>query len=366
MKAAVQYEAGKPLVVEDVQLEDPQDDEIKVKLVACGVCHSDLTFMKGDMPAPMPLVVGHEGAGIVEKVGPRVTSVKPGDHVLMMVSYSCGRCPMCARGKPTQCVENLPVMMMACLPGTYGATRLSKDGKPVYHVFGLAAMAEYAVVKERSVVKVREDAPLDKICIMGCGVTTGMGAAINTTGMRPGESIVVYGSGGVGLSAIMGAKMAGAGNIIAVSRSDQKLAAAKALGADFVVKSGVEDPVARVKELTGGGADYAVEAAGKAEVMMQAFGSIRNGGKLVVAGMAPLAEMLTVAPFEFLLGKSITGTVQGDIVHSVDVPRFVDMYMQGKIPLDKMISHTFKLSQVNEAYTALDKSEVIRSVVKIA
>ncbi len=367
MKAAVQYEAGKPLVVEDVQLEDPQDDEIKVKLVACGVCHSDLTFMKGDMPAPMPLVVGHEGAGIVEKVGPRVTSVKPGDHVLMMVSYSCGKCPMCAVGKPTQCVENLPVMMMACLPGTMGTTRLRKDGKPINHVFGLAAMAEYAVVKERSVVKVREDAPLDKICIMGCGVTTGMGAAMNTTGIRVGESIVVYGSGGVGLSAIMGAKLAGAGKIIAVSRSDRKLAVAKELGADFVVKSGVEDPVAKVKELTGGqGADYAVEAVGKAAVMMQAFGSIRNGGKLVVAGMAPLIEMLTIAPFEFLLGKCIVGTVQGDIIHSVDVPRFVDMYMQGKIPLDKMISHTFKLAQVNDAYTALDKSEAVKTVVKIA
>ena len=366
MKAAVQYEVGKPLVVDEVQLEDPQEDEIKVKMVACGVCHSDLTFMKGDMPAPMPVVMGHEGAGIVEKVGPRVTSVKPGDHVLMMVSYSCGKCPLCAQGKPTQCVENLPVMMMACLPGTMGTTRLRKDGKPVNHIFGLAAMAEYAVVKERSVVKVREDAPLDKICLMGCGVTTGMGAAMNTTGMRPGESIVVYGSGGVGLSAIMGAKLAGAGKIIAVSRSDRKLAVAKQLGADYVVKSGAEDPVAKVKELTGGGADYAIEAVGKAEVMMQAFGSIRNGGKLVIAGMAPLTEILTIMPFEFLLGKTIVGTVQGDIVHSVDVPRFVDMYMQGKIPLDKMISHTYKLAQVNEAYTALEKSEVIRSVVKIS
>jgi len=177
---------------------------------------------------------------------------------------------------------------------------------------------------------------------------------------------VVYGSGGVGLSAIMGAKLAGAGKIIAVSRSDRKLAVAKELGADYVVKSGVEDPVAKVKELTGGGADYAVEAVGKADVMMQAFGSIRNGGKLVVAGMAPLIEMLTIAPFEFLLGKCIVGTVQGDIVHSVDVPRFVDMYMQGKIPLDKMISHTFKLAQVNDAYSALDKSEAVKTVVKMA
>jgi Zn-dependent alcohol dehydrogenase len=366
MKAAVQYEVGKPLVVEEVQLEEPQDDEIKVKVAACGVCRSDLTFMKGHMPAPMPIVMGHEGAGVVEKVGPKVTLVKPGDHVLMMVSYSCGHCRPCAEGKPTQCVENLPVMMMACLPETLGTTRLRKDGKPINHVFGLAALAEYAVVKQRSVVKVRADAPLDKICLMGCGITTGMGAAMNTTGIKPGESIVVYGTGGVGLAAIMGAKLVGAGNIIAVSLSERQLAVAKQLGADHLVKVGTEDPVAKVKELTGGGADYAIEAAGRGDVMAQAFASVRSGGKCVVVGMAPLTDLLTIAPWEFLLGKSIVGTVQGDIVHSVDVPRFVDMYMQGKIPLDKMISHSYTLDQVNEAYSALDKAETVRSVVKMS
>jgi Zn-dependent alcohol dehydrogenase len=204
------------------------------------------------------------------------------------------------------------------------------------------------------------------VCLMGCGTTTGLGAAINTTRMKAGETVVVYGCGGVGLSAIMGAKLAGAGKLIAVSRSDRKLDMAKQFGADYVIKSGTVDPVAKVKELTGGGADYAIEAVGKGEVMMQAFGSIHAGGKCVIAGMAPLTEILTIMPFEFLLGKTIVGTVQGDIVAPIEVPRYIDMYMDGKLPLDKMITNTYKLSQINEAFAALEKSEVIRSVVKIA
>jgi Zn-dependent alcohol dehydrogenase len=363
MKAAVQYEAGKPMVVDEVTLEDPQQNEIMVKIVASGVCHTDLAFIKGEMPAPMPVVMGHEGAGVVEKVGPGVTTVGVGDHVLMMVAFSCGKCRYCVEGRPTRCVENLPIQMMASLPG--GGTRLTKDGQQVNHVFGLAAFAEHAVVHERSVVKIRQDAPLEKLCLMGCGITTGLGAAINTTGMKAGESVVVYGCGGVGLSAIMGAKLSGAGKLIAVSRSDRKLEKAKELGADYVVKAGAEDPPTKVKELTGGGADYAIEAVGKADVMMQAFASIHSGGKCVIAGMAPLTELLTIAPFEFLLGKSIVGTVQGDIVAPIEIPRYVDMYMDGKLPLDKMISNTYSLDQINEAFAALDKSEVIRSVVKL-
>jgi len=363
MKAAVQYETGGPLVVDEVTLDDPQENEILVKIVASGVCHSDLHFMKGEMPVPVPVVMGHEGGGIVEKVGPGVTSVKPGDHILMMVAFSCGKCRYCIEGRPTRCVENLPIQMMASLPG--GGKRLHKDGQEVSHLFGLAAFAEYAVIHERSAVKIREDAPLDVVCLMGCGTTTGIGAAINTTGMKAGETIAVYGCGGVGLSAIIGAKLAGAGKIIAVSRSDRKLEKAKELGADYVVKASEEDPPTKIKELTGGGADYSIEAVGGSATISQAFGSIHSGGKCVVAGMAPLIDMLTIAPFEFLLGKTLVGTVQGDIVAPIEIPRYVDMYMEGKLPIDKLISNTFSLDQVNEAYAALDKSEVIRSVIKI-
>jgi NDMA-dependent alcohol dehydrogenase len=363
MKAAVCYEANAPLKVEDVTLDEPQANEVLVKLVATGVCHSDLHFMKGEMPMPVPVVPGHEGAGIVEKVGPGVTTVQPGDHVVLMVAFSCGKCRYCVEGRPTLCVENLPIMSMATLPGM--AKRLRKGDQEIHHLFGLACFAEYTVVHERSCVKVREDAPFDVICLLGCGTSTGIGAAINTTGMRTGESIAIYGCGGVGLSAVMGAKLAGAGNLIAVDTMDKKLAMAKELGADHVINASQEDPIGKVMELTGGGADYAIECIGSVDVMTQAFASIHGGGMMIVVGMAPLGTMLNIAPFEFLLGKTITGTVQGDVRALVDIPRYVDMYMDGKLPIDKLITKSYSLDQVNDAFAALEKGEVLRSVIKL-
>jgi len=366
VKAAVLYEAKKPLKIEDVEIDDPKTNEILIRLEAVGVCHTDLSFMQGDMPCPMPIVVGHEGCGIVEKVGPGVTSVQPGDKVITMVSFSCGKCRYCAEGRPTMCAENLNIMMMAELP-FFAGKRLHKGSQYIHQLFGLGSFAQYCVVHERSAVKVRKDAPSEVVCLLGCGVTTGLGAAINTAKVRPGQSVVVYGVGGVGLSAVMGAKLAGAGTIIAVARSKNKLDMAKQLGADYVINpSEVPDPAAKVKELTGGaGADVAIEAAGVAAVMQQAFASIHNGGVCVIAGMAPMVSTITFMPFEFLLGKTLKGTVQGDIIASVDVPRFVDMYMAGKLPIDKLISKQFKLSQVNEAFEALENKEVLRSVIKI-
>jgi len=366
MKAAVLYEAGKPLVVEDVELDEPQANEILVKLEAVGVCHTDLSFMKGDMPCPVPVVVGHEGCGIVEKVGPGVTSVQPGDKVITMVSFSCGKCKFCSRGMPTRCVENINIMMMAELP-FFAGKRIRKGDQGIAQLFGLGSFAEYCVVHERSAVKVRNDAPSDVVCLMGCGVTTGIGAAVNTAKVRPGDSVVVYGVGGVGLAAVMGAKLAGAGQIIAVARSQNKLDMARELGADHVINpNDVADPVAEIAGLTGGtGCDVAIEAAGVASVMQQAFGSIHSGGICVIAGMAPMVDTLTFMPFEFLLGKTIKGTVQGDIIGSVDVPKYVDMFMAGKLPIDKLITKTFSLDQVNEAFEALENKQVLRSVIKI-
>lgn len=362
MKAAIMYEVNKPLKVEEVTLDKPQEHEVLVKHVATGVCHSDVHFMRGDMPMPLPIVPGHEGAGIVEKVGPGVTTLKPGDHVVMMVSFSCGKCRYCVEGRPTRCVENLPIMMMATLPG--GGKRLHKGDQELNHLFGLASFAEYAVVHERSAVKIREDAPLEVACLLGCGTSTGIGAAINTTGIKAGESIVIYGCGGVGLSAIMGAKLAGAGIIIAVDKVDRKLKMAKELGADHIINASQDDPKAKVMELTGAGADHALECIGNADVMAQAFGSIHNGGKCIVVGMAPLVSMLTLAPYEFLLGKTIIGCVQGDVRASIDIPRYVDLYMNGKLPIDKLITKNYPLSKINEAVEALEKGEVIRSVIK--
>lgn len=366
MKAAVLYEPNTPLKVEEVDIDDPQANEIMIKTEAVGVCHSDLHFMKGEMPIPTPVVMGHEGCGIVEKVGPGVTSVQPGDKVVTMVSFSCGKCRYCAEGRPTMCVENLPIQMMGELP-FYAGKRLRKGEQELCQIFGLGSFAEKCVVHERSAVKVRQDAPSEVVCLLGCGVATGMGAAINTAGVRCGESIVVYGCGGVGLSAIMGAKLAGAGVIIGVSRSQIKLDMARELGADHVInpKEG-EDPVAKVKELTGGaGADYSIEAAGATTAMEQAFASIHNGGKCVIAGMSALGTMTTFAPFEFLLGKTITGSVQGGIVPTIDIPRYVDMYMAGKLPIDKLISKTFSLDKINDAFEALENKTILRSVIKM-
>jgi len=362
MKAAILYEPNQPLRVEEVTLEEPRECEVLVRIMCTGVCHSDLHFMKGEMPVPVPVVMGHEGAGIVEKVGPGVTMLKPGDHVVLMVGFSCGKCPCCFEGRLSECVENLPIQMMATLPG--GGKRFRKGTQELHHIFGLACFAEKVVVHERSAVKVREDAPFEAVCLLGCGTTTGLGAAINTARVRPGESIVIYGCGGVGLSAVMGARLVGAGMVIAVDTVDLKLEKARELGADQVINASREDPQAKTMLLTGGGADSAIECIGNVEVMTKALGSIRNGGKLVIAGMAPLGHMLSIAPFEFLLGKTVTGSVQGEIRPFIDVPRYVDMFMAGRLPIDKLVTRSYRLDQINEAFAALERGEVIRSVIK--
>jgi len=362
MKAAVLYENNKPIRVQEVTLDDPQNQEVLVKLVATGVCHTDLHFIKGEMPQPLPVVLGHEGAGIVEKVGPGVTSLKPGDHVVLMVAYSCGKCRYCVGGRPTLCAEWLGYHMMGTLPSM--TKRLHHDSQELNHFFSQSSFAQYAVVHERTAIKVREDAPLDRVCLLGCGTSTGLGAVLNTAGIRAGESIAIYGCGGVGLSAVMGAKLAGAGKLIAVDTMDMKLAKAQELGADYVINASREDPPQRVKEITGGGADYAVECIGNVNVMVQAFSSIHNGGKCVIAGMAPLGAMLNIAPFEFLLGKTISGSVQGDIRASIDVPKYADLFMAGKLPIDKLVTRYFGLDEINEAMSALEKGEVIRAVVR--
>jgi len=362
MKAAVSYETNTPMRVEEVTLDEPQDHEVLVKLAAAGTCHSDLHFMKGDIPVPIPVVMGHEGAGIVKKVGPGVTTLQPGDHVVLMVAFSCGKCRYCVAGRPTLCVENLPIQIMGTLPG--GGIRLHKGDQALHHLFGLACFAEYTVVHERSAVKVRKDAPLDVVCLLGCGTSTGIGAVLNTAGVKAGESIVIYGCGGVGLSAVMAAKLAGAGMLIAVDTLERKLEMAKELGADYVINASQEDPKAKVMELTGSGTDYAVPCVGNADAIMQAFGSIQLGGKCIVVGLPPISIMLNIAPYELLLGKVLTGTTQGDVKAFVDIPRYVDLYMDGKLPIDKLITKSCDLDEINEAYEALERGEVIRTIIR--
>ena len=365
MRAAVLYDRTEPLQVEEVELDEPQDGEVLVKMVATGVCHTDLHVIKGDIPLPVPIVLGHEGAGIVEKVGPGVTTLQPGDHVVLVVVWSCGKCAYCATGMPSQCPVGMTTMFAETLPG--GEKRLrNKRGEELGHFFNQSSFAEYAVVHERTAIKVREDAPLEVLCLLGCGTTTGAASVINIAGAKAGRSIAIYGCGGVGLSAIMGAKLAGANPIIAVDLLDQKLEWAKDLGADYVINASSEEPPQRIIELTGGGADYAVECIGNVTATTQALASIRPVGKCVCVGAYPPGATLSINPdIDFtVLGKTITGGLQGHIVASVDVPRFADLYMAGKFPIDKLISRNYGLDQINDAFTAMKEGEVKRGVIR--
>lgn len=362
MKAAVLYEIGKPLVVEEVELDDPQENEILVRLEATGVCHSDLHFMQGDMPQPLPFVPGHEGAGIVEKVGPNVTAFKPGDHVVLLVIIECGKCRFCLSGRPTLCEENLQIQIMAALPG--GGIRLHKGDQPIHHLFGLACFAEKVVVNERSAVKIREDIPLEVACLLGCGISTGIGAAINVARVKPGDSIAIFGCGGVGMSAVMGAKSAGA-KVIAIDTLDSKLEKAKEFGADYLINSFREDPEERIPEILGEGADYAIEAIGKVDVIAKAMNCVRAGGLTIIAGMPSFTDVVSIPAVQFLFGKSIKATIHGDIVAPVDIPRYVDLFMEGTFPIDKLITRTYRLDEINEAFEAIERGEVIRSVVRL-
>ena len=362
MKAAVLYEANAPLKVEEITLDEPQDQEVLVKMVATGVCHTDLHAAKGEMGRP-PIVLGHEGAGIVEKVGPGVTTLKPGDHVVLMVLYTCGKCRFCTTGLPTHCSAGLIAFAMGTLPG--GGKRLRKGDQEINHFFSQSSFAEYAVVHERTAVKVREDAPLEVVALLGCGSTTGIGAVLNTAAIRPGESIAIYGCGGVGQSAIMAAKLAGAGKIIAVDVLDQKLEKAKEFGADYVINASQEEPPKRIMEITGGGAEYALETAGgNVDILKQAFASIHSAGKAIVVGTPSPGAQISLSPTDFMIGKTLTGTVQGDIRASVDVPRYVDLYMAGKLPLDKLVSRSCSLDEINDAFKAMQAGEVIRTVIR--
>jgi len=361
MKAAILFEFKKPMLVEEITIDDPQDHEVMVKLVATGVCHSDLLPIKGDIPQALPVVVGHEGAGIVEKVGAGVTSVQPGDHVIIASVYSCGKCHSCVEGQTSLCLEALPWHLMGGLPG--GGKRLHKDKLDLNILYSQGSFAEYAVVHERSVFKVGRDAPLDVVCLFSCRVTTGIGAVANRAKTRAGDSIVVYGCGVVGMSVVMGAKLRGAGQIIAVDRVEERLRVARELGATHTINASTENAQLRTIEITGRGADYAFECIGNPAVMMQAFSSIHTTGTCVLVGATPAADMISFFPFEFLYGKKLIGCFFGNL-RQYDLPRYVDLYMQGRLPIEKLAAGYYSLDQINEAVEAVDKAKVMRAVIR--
>ncbi|MBK9546323.1 MAG: Zn-dependent alcohol dehydrogenase [Dehalococcoidia bacterium] len=356
MKAAVLYAPNQPLVIEDIELDEPQANEVLVKTSATGVCHSDLHFMEGKWMYPMPVVLGHESAGVVEKVGPGVTNVKAGDRVVIAFVQSCGVCDRCTTGRPNLCSNGQSLNRMG---------RVKLNGQPIMQFAGMSAFAEFQLVSSRACVKVPDAVPLEVAALVGCSVMTGVGAVTNTVKLQVGETVAVVGCGGVGLNIIQGARLAGASRIIAVDMLESKLAAAKEFGATDVVDASSGDAVAQVQALTGGGVDYAFEAIGLMKTAQQCFEMARRGGQAVIVGMLPLGEQLTIpnAGMSFLGEKAIIGSYYGSTRQTYDMPWLMELYRQKRLKIDELISRRYQLSQINEAYDALKGGEVNRSVI---
>ncbi|NKC16114.1 MAG: zinc-binding dehydrogenase [Gammaproteobacteria bacterium] len=363
IKAAVLYEPNRPLVVETVQLDDPSDGEVLVRMAAAGVCHSDYHVMKGEWSLPLPAVLGHEGAGIVEKVGPGVGRVRPGDHVILNFRANCGRCHHCVVGRPVLC-DGIETPRSGLFDGT---VRLHRDGNDINHMARTACFAEYTVVPESGAVPVRQDMPLDKACLIGCAVMTGVGAATNTARIQPGANVAVIGCGGVGLNAVQGAALSGADRIIAVDVLDNKLEYARQFGATDLVNAGNGDAVARVTQMTGGGVDYAIEAIGRSSTIQQAYEMCRLGGLAVIVGMAPEHDTIEINALSLpRTERAIVGSYYGSARPWVDLPKLADLYMNGRLMIDELISRSYKLEDINTAYDALGAGEVARSIIEFS
>ena len=370
MKAAVLFECGakqpfaqtRPLRIEEVELDPPRDGEVLVKIGGGGLCHSDLSVINGDRPRPVPMVMGHEGAGEVVEVGPGVRDVKPSDHVVFQFSVSCGRCRRCLEGRPGICENAAYARSHGELLG--GGKRLHLDGQDLGHHSGVSCFAEYAVVDRGSVVVVDKSLPLDEAAIFGCAVMTGVGAVINTAHILPGDAVAVIGLGGVGLNGLLGAKLAGAETIIAIDLSDDKLGLARQLGATHTVNGGDKDAVQQVRDITKGGVDYAFELAGTVKAMETAYAVTRGGGTTVTAGLSP-----STAQFGFIQGqlvseeKTIKGSYMGSCVPVRDIPRFISLYQQGRLPVDRLIDRRLPLQQINEGFDKLASVSVVRQIV---
>ena len=357
MQAAVFRAVNEPMAVEDIRIDKPGPREVLVRTAAAGVCHSDLHFFNGTYPGQTPCVLGHESAGVVEQVGEAVSYVQPGDHVITCLSVFCGHCEYCLTGHMSLCQEPEVRRSKADDP------RLSQRGEALAQFANLGSFAEQMLVHEHSVVKVRPDMPLDRAALIGCGVTTGVGAVIHTAAVEPGTTVAVIGCGGVGLSCINGAAIAGAARVIAVDRIAAKLDLARKFGATDTVDASAGDAVEQVRELTGGGVHYSFEAIGLKVCAEQAFRMLRRGGTATVIGMIPPGEMVQLHGPEFLSEKRIQGSMMGSNRFRVDMPRFVDFYLQGKLHLDDMISGRIALGDVTDALQSLETGEVARSVI---
>ena len=357
MKAAVMREVGKPLQIEDVQISKPGPNEVLIRTAAAGVCHSDVHFYEGSYPYPMPAVLGHESAGVVEEVGSEVRTVKPGDHVITCLSAYCGHCDYCLGGRMSLCQSPDVRREQGEAP------RLTQNGSLMQQFLNLSSFAEQMLIHQHACVAIRKDMPLDRAALIGCGVMTGVGAVIHTSNVRPGETVAVIGCGGVGLAAINGAAIAGAGRVIAIDLSPGKDNMARTFGATDFICAADTDPVKTVMEMTGGGVHHSFEAIGLGKTAEQAFNMLRRGGTANVIGMIPIGQTVTLMGAAFLGEKRIQGSLMGSNRFPVDMPRLVDFYMSGKLKLDDMISRRIKLEDVNDAFAEMKTGQIARSVI---
>ena len=363
-QAAIAYAAGEPLTIDTVRLDGPKEGEALVEIKATGVCHTDAYTLSGADPEGLfPAILGHEGAGVVVDVGPGVGSVAVGDHVIPLYTPECRQCKFCTSGKTNLCGAIRATQGQGLMPD--GTSRFSRGGETVLHYMGTSTFANHTVVPEIALAKIRPDAPFDKVCYIGCGVTTGLGAVMNTAKVEPGATVAVFGLGGIGLNVIQGARIAGADRIIGVDVNAGKRALAERFGmTDFVNPTDVDDAAAAIVDMTNGGVDYSFECIGNVEVMRQALECCHKGwGESVIIGVAGAGQEIATRPFQLVTGRVWRGTAFGGAKGRTDVPKIVDWYMDGKINIDDLITHTLPLADINRAFELMHAGESIRSVV---
>lgn len=359
MQAAVMRANNVPLEIEEVSIDDPGPGEVLVKTVASGVCHSDLTVIEGGLPVPPPSILGHEPAGIVEAVGAGITDFAPGDHVIGCLSSWCGVCKFCTGGRPYLCLTQF-----AGRPEGAPPRLTAENGDPILQFGNLSSFAEMMLCPERSLVKIRDDMPLDRACLIGCGVTTGLGAALNTVNIPSGASVAIIGCGGVGLAALQGARIVGAGQIIAVDAQAWKFNLAQKLGATHCVDASDVDPVAAVQEITGGGADFVFECIGLVPTVQQAVSMTGRGGTTVLVGVVPITQVVQLSAADLTLQeKNVTGSFMGSNRFRFDMPKYIEFYLDGRLHLDEMISSRLPLTEINDAFDRMRKGEAARQVI---
>jgi len=363
MKAAVMREYGKPLTIEDIEIARPQAGEVKVHISAVGLCHTDISVFHGGFPPPLPVVLGHEGVGVVEEVGIGVTGLKQGDKVLFNALVYCGECPNCAKGYYGACIKNGFLMFGGTMRD--GTTRLKKGNEAIHSYFCQSSFAEYSITHQDFLIKVPQDLDANKLTALCCGAASGIGAVFNRAKIWPAAEVAVLGCGVVGMGAIMAAKLSGATKIIAIDILENKLNLAKQFGATHTIDASKDNVVDSVRQISDGGVDFAIEAIGKGETISQSLDALKPGGTSVVVGAVPFGEKVSIDPVQLVGEKAIMGSIIGTLKPHYDIPKYIELYREGKLPVDKLIQAEYTLDKINEAITAAQKGKFLKAIIKM-